>query len=232
MHDLMIQPAFDWSPIWITLRLASLTVGILIIVGTPLAWWLAFTRSRLKAPVEAVTALPLVLPPTVLGFYLLVFLGPHGPAGSLWNQWFGHPLAFTFTGLVIASCLYSLPFVVQPLQAAFEAMNRKALEASWTLGASRTRSFFTIVVPQARRGWLMALVLGFAHTLGEFGVVLMVGGNIPGDTQVVSISIYEQVEMLRFDTAAQLSAGLLVFSFLVLWTVYAINRRWHGGRLA
>lgn len=232
MHDLMVQPAFDWSPIWITLRLASLTVGILIIVGTPLAWWLAFTRSRLKAPVEAVTALPLVLPPTVLGFYLLVFLGPHGPAGSLWNQWFGHPLAFTFTGLVIASCLYSLPFVVQPLQAAFEAMNRKALEASWTLGASRIRSFFTIVVPQARRGWLMALVLGFAHTLGEFGVVLMVGGNIPGDTQVVSISIYEQVEMLRFDTAAKLSAGLLLFSFVVLWSVYAINRRWHGGRLA
>jgi molybdate transport system permease protein len=232
MNNLMVQPAFDWSPIWITLQLATLTVGVLIIIGTPLAWWLAFTRSRLKAPIEAVTALPIVLPPTVLGFYLLVFLGPHGPAGSLWNQWFGHPLAFTFSGLVIASCLYSLPFVVQPLQAAFESMNRKALEASWTLGASPVRSFFTVVVPQARRGWLMALVLGFAHTLGEFGVVLMVGGNIPGETQVVSISIYEQVETLNFDTAAQLSAALLLFSFLVLWSVYSINRRWHGGRLA
>lgn len=232
MNNLMVQPAFDWSPIWITLRLATLTVGVLIVIGTPLAWWLAFTRSRLKAPIEAVTALPLVLPPTVLGFYLLVFLGPHGPAGSLWNKWFGHPLAFTFSGLVIASCLYSLPFVVQPLQAAFESMNRKALEASWTLGASPVRSFFTIVVPQARRGWLMALVLGFAHTLGEFGVVLMVGGNIPGETQVVSISIYEQVETLNFDTAARLSAALLLFSFLVLWSVYSINRRWHGGRLA
>ena len=229
MNELAMHSALDMTPVWLTLKLASLTVLVLLIVGTPLAWWLAFTRSRFKSSIEAITALPLVLPPTVLGFYLLVFLGPQGAAGSLWNELFGRPLAFSFAGLLIASCLYSLPFVVQPLQAAFEGLNRRVLEASWTLGASRIKSFMTIVIPQARRGWLMALVLGFAHTLGEFGVVLMVGGNIPGETQVISIAIFEQVEMLNFDAAGALSAGLLLFSFLVLWFVYGLNRRWHTG---
>ena len=225
----MQATAIDLAPLWLTLQLAALTVLILLVVATPIAWWLAYTRSRMKATVEAVTALPLVLPPTVLGFYLLVFLGPNGAAGRLWTQLFGQPLAFSFSGLLIASCIYSLPFVVQPLQAAFESMPRQSIEASWTLGASRLRTFVMVVIPQVRRGWLMALVLGFAHTLGEFGVVLMVGGNIPGETQVISIAIYEQVEMLNFDTARTLSAGLLVFSFVVLFLVYAINRHWHPG---
>ncbi len=221
--------ALDLAPVWLTLKLSAVTVAVLLVLSLPLAWWLAFTRSKFKVPVEAVTALPLVLPPTVLGFYLLVFLGPNGPAGQFWNSIAGHPLAFSFTGLVIASCLYSLPFVVQPLQAAFESLDRKAVEAAWTLGANTLRTFFTIIIPQARRGFLIAIVLGFAHTMGEFGVVLMVGGNIPDETQVVSIAIYEQVEMLNFQAAEQLSTGLLVFSFLVLVMVYSINRQWGRG---
>ncbi len=219
----------DLAPVWLSLKLSAVTVVILLIVGLPMAWWLAFTRSRLKVTIEAVTALPLVLPPTVLGFYLLVFMGPNGPAGQLWHVLAGHSLAFSFTGLVIASCLYSLPFVVQPLQAAFESLDRKAVEAAWTLGASMVRTFVTIVLPQIRRGLLIAIVLGFAHTMGEFGVVLMVGGNIPGETQVVSIAIYEQVEMLNYQSAEKLSAGLLVFSFLILLLVYSINRQWGRG---
>jgi molybdate transport system permease protein len=219
----------DLTPLWLTLQLAALTVVILFIIATPIAWWLANTRSRMKTVIEAVTALPLVLPPTVLGFYLLVFLGPKGPAGQLWKELFGQHLAFSFTGLVIASCIYSLPFVVQPLQAAFEGLSRQIIEASWTLGASRMRTFIMVVIPQVRRGALMAAVLGFAHTMGEFGVVLMVGGSIPGETQVVSIAIYEQVEVLNYDAAHQLSAGLLMFSFIVLFIVYAINRNWNTG---
>ncbi|MGD9000219.1 MAG: molybdate ABC transporter permease subunit [Granulosicoccaceae bacterium] len=219
----------DLSPLWLTLQLAAMTVVILFILATPIAWWLAYTRSRLKTTIEAVTALPLVLPPTVLGFYLLVLLGPNGPAGQVWTHLFGQHLAFSFTGLVIASCIYSLPFVVQPLQAAFEGMNRQSIEASWTLGSSRLRTFVRVVIPQVRRGALMALVLGFAHTMGEFGVVLMVGGNIPGETQVVSIAIYEQVETLNFAVAHQFSASLLVFSFVVLFLVYAVNRSWNTG---
>lgn len=225
----MLESAFDPTPLWLTLKLAALTVMILFVIATPIAWWLAFTRSRMKIIIESLTALPLVLPPTVLGFYLLIFLGPNGPAGELWTWLFGHHLAFSFTGLLFASCLYSLPFVVQPLQAAFEGMSRQSIEASWTLGASRSRTFIQVVIPQARRGALIALVLGFAHTLGEFGVVLMVGGNIPGETQVVSIAIYEQVETLNYASAHALSAGLLLFSFLVLFFVYAVNRRWHTG---
>lgn len=221
--------AVDLRPIWTTLQLASMTVAVLLILGTPLAWWLAHTRSRFKTSIEAITALPLVLPPTVLGFYLLVMMGPQGALGTLWTELTGHALSFTFEGLVVASCLYSLPFVVQPLQAAFEALDRRAIEAAWTLGASRLRAFFTVVVPHARRGFLIALVLGFAHTVGEFGVVLMVGGNIPGETQVVSIAIYEQVEVLDYDSAHRISVGLVVFSFLVLFAVYGINRRWHSG---
>ena len=220
------------DPVWLSLRLSLATVFILLLVGTPLAWWLAKTHSRLKTPLEAVTALPLVLPPSVLGFYLLVFMGPHGAAGSAWQALVGHPLAFTFAGLVVASCLYSLPFVVQPLQSAFEGLDRRAVEASWTLGASWIYTFIWVVIPQIRRGLLTAIVLGFAHTMGEFGVVLMVGGNIPGETQVVSVAIYEQVEQINYDVAARLSAGLLLFSFVVLVVVYSANRRWYVERRA
>lgn len=215
------------EPVWLSLRLAMMTVVILLAIGLPLAWWLANTRSRLKTPLEAVTALPLVLPPSVLGFYLLIFMGPQGAAGSMWQTLFGHPLAFSFAGLVVASCIYSLPFVVQPLQSAFETLDKRAVEASWTLGASPTYTFITIIVPQIRRGLLTAIVLGFAHTLGEFGVVLMVGGNLPGETQVISVAIYEQVELLNYDIAGTLSAGLLLFSFMVLVVVYSMNRRWY-----
>lgn len=225
----MEHTVINTQPVWLTLQLAGITVLVLLVVGTPISWWLARTKSKLKVPVEAVTALPLILPPTVLGFYLLVFMGANGPLGRLWIDITGHPLSFSFTGLVVASCIYSLPFVVQPLQAAFETLDRHAVEAAWTLGASRTRTFFTVVVPQARRGLLTAVVLGFAHTMGEFGVVLMVGGNIPGQTQVVSIAIYEHVETMAYGAAHVMSAGLLLFSFAVLFLVYAINRRWHFG---
>lgn len=217
------------SSVWLTVRLASVTVMLLLMVGIPYSWWLANTHSRWKTPLEAVTALPLVLPPTVMGFYLLLFLGPNGPAGRL-AIWYGEqPLTFSFAGLVLASCIYSLPFVVQPLQNAFEGLDRRAVEAAWTLGASRLKTFTFVVLPQARRGLITALVLGFAHTLGEFGVVLMVGGNIPGETQVLSIAIYERVEVLDYKNAHRLSAGLLVFSFIVLTVVYLLNRRWTPG---
>ncbi len=219
----------DAQAIWVTLKLATITVILLLLFSLPLAWWLAHTKSRMKVPLEALTALPLVLPPTVLGFYLLILLGAHGPLGKFWIAISGQPLSFSFTGLVMASCLYSLPFVVQPLQAAFEKLDQHALEAAWTLGATRVRAFLTVVVPQARRGLLTAIVLGFAHTVGEFGVVLMVGGNIPGETQVISIAIYEHVEVLEYGAAHKLSALLLVFSFVVLFIVYGLNRRWHGG---
>ena len=205
-----------------------MTVIILLLICIPLAWWLSRTRSPFKIPLEAVVALPLVLPPTVLGFYMLVFLGPNGWLGSWWVHLTGNPLVFSFQGLVFASCIYSLPFVVQPLQMAFEGLDRDAIEASWTLGASRLRTFALIVVPQARRGFVTAIVLGFAHTVGEFGVVLMVGGNIPGETRVISIAIYQHVEMMDFRTAHLLSAGLLVFSFVVLSVVYTVNRHWRG----
>ncbi|MCG6862679.1 MAG: molybdate ABC transporter permease subunit [Chromatiaceae bacterium] len=223
-----IPDGLDLTPVWLSMKLAGVTVALLVVLGIPLAWWLARTRSPFKIPVEALTALPLVLPPTVLGFYLLVLLGSSGPAGQIWTRITGHPLAFSFTGLVIASCVYSLPFVVQPLQAAFEALDRRAVEASFTLGASRTRTFLRVVLPGIRRGLITAMVLGFAHTLGEFGVVLMVGGNIPGETQVVATAIYEYVEILDYDAAGALSAGLLGFSFLVLLLVYGANRRWHA----
>ena len=218
----------DWQAISLTLQLAVLTVLILLVIGTPIAWWLSQTQRRLKVVVEAITALPLVLPPTVLGFYLLVLLGSNGPVGELWQSLTGNTLAFSFGGLIIASCLYSLPFVVQPLQNAFERLDRRALEAAWTLGAAPWWAFLSIILPQARRGFLTAIVLGFAHTLGEFGVVLMVGGNIPGKTQVVSIAIYEHVESFDYAAAHHLSLLLLLFSFLVLTAVYGINRRWYG----
>jgi len=220
----------DWGPIWLTLLLAATTSGILIVLATPLAWWLAMTRNRARPLVEAVTALPLVLPPTVLGFYLLVLFSPDAALGRFWITLTGEALTFTFSGLVLASVLYSLPFAVQPLQAAFESMGRSPMEAAATLGASPLDRFFTVAMPLARRGYLTALVLSFAHTIGEFGVVLMVGGNIPGQTRVISIAIYEHVETLNYAAAHILSFGLLVFSFLVLVLVYTLNRRWriHG----
>jgi molybdate transport system permease protein len=215
----------DLAALVITLKLAGLTTLILLLVGTPLAWWMARTRWRFKYLLEAVVALPLVLPPTVLGFYLLVTLGPRGPVGGV-MQWLGvQPLVFTFTGLVVGSVFYSMPFVVQPLQDAFTAIGRRPLEVAATLRASPLDRFFTVAVPLARPGYLTAAVLGFAHTVGEFGVVLMIGGNIPGETQVLSIAIYDHVEALEYGNAHWLSGGLLLLSFLMLVAVYAFNRR-------
>jgi molybdate transport system permease protein len=217
--------ALELGPLWVSLKLGLATVVCLLVIATPLAWWLAFTRSRARAPLEAVVALPLVLPPTVLGFYLLILLGPSGWIGSLWVKVTDSTLTFSFTGLVIASIVYSLPFAVQPLQAAFEAIGRGPLEAAATLGANWHRRFSAVVLPLSLRGYLSATVLVFAHTLGEFGVVLMVGGNIPGRTQVVSIAVFEHVETLDYAQAHLLSATLLVLSFLLLLLIFALNRR-------
>jgi len=215
----------DLTALAVTLKLALLSTLILLLLGTPLAWWMARTRWRFKFLLEAVIALPLVLPPTVLGFYLLVALGPHGPVGGL-MEWLGaRSLAFTFTGLVIGSVFYSMPFVVQPLQDAFSAVGRRSLEVAATLRASPLDRFFTVAIPLARPGFFTAAVLGFAHTVGEFGVVLMIGGNIPGETQVLSIAIYDHVEGLEYVQAHWLSGGLLLMSFLMLIAVYALNRR-------
>jgi len=219
----------DWSviltPIWITLKLAFISTSILIIIGTPLAWWLAITKSRLKAVVESIVALPLVLPPTVLGFYLLITLGPNGAIGApLEAAGIGH-LAFTFTGLVIGSVIFSLPFVTRPLQSAFETIGPDPMEAAATLGASPLDRFFSVAAPLARSGFLTAIVLGFAHTVGEFGVVLMIGGNIPGKTQVLSMAIYNHVEAMEYAEAHLMSAGLIVFSFVALVMVSIFNRR-------
>lgn len=215
----------DLTALAITLKLALIATLILLVLGTPLAWWLARTRWRFKFLFEAVVALPLVLPPTVLGFYLLVALGPHGPVGGLVERLGGRPPAFSFTGLVIGSIIYSMPFVVQPLQNAFRTIGSRPLEVAATLRASPFDSFFTVVVPLARPAFLTAAVLGFAHTVGEFGVVLMIGGNIPGKTQVVSIAIYEHVEALEYAHAHWLSGALLLMSFILLIVVYALNRR-------
>ena len=217
--------AADFEALVLTLRLALTTTVVLLVLGTPVAWWLAQTRWRFKFLLEAVIALPLVLPPTVLGFYLLMALGPHGPLGRLMNAIGGPSLAFSFTGLVIGSVIYSLPFVVQPLHNAFVAMGRRPLEVAATLRASPWDRFFTVVVPMARPAFFTAVVLAFAHTIGEFGVVLMIGGNIPGETKVVSIAVYEHVEALEYAQAHWLSAGLLVFSLVLLAAVYAWNRR-------
>ena len=215
----------DLGPVWLSVQLATVTVVVLLIIGTPLAWWLAFTRLRARALVEALVALPLVLPPTVLGFYLLILLGPAGPIGRFWVQITDTTLTFSFSGLVIASVLYSLPFTVQPLQNAFETMGSSPLETAATLRASPLDAFFNVASPIAMRAYISAMVLSFAHTLGEFGAVLMVGGNIPGATKVISIAIYEHVETLNYTQAHALSAGLLIFSFITLLGVYIINRR-------
>ncbi|WP_099864850.1 molybdate ABC transporter permease subunit [Pararhizobium haloflavum] len=215
----------DAGPIFLTLRLAATATAVLLIFGTPLAWWLAHTRSRIKPFAEALTALPLVLPPTVIGFYLLILMSPRAPIGAFWLSITDTTLTFSFTGLVVASVFYSLPFMVQPLQSAFEAVGRAPLEAAATLRAGRLDRFFTVAAPLAARGFLTAIVLTFAHTIGEFGVVLMVGGNIPGETRVISIAIYENVETLRYGEAHVLSAIMMAFSFAVLLAVYTINRR-------
>jgi molybdate transport system permease protein len=216
--------ADELAAVWLTLKLAGVTTVLLLLVGTPLAWWLARTRSRWKAPLSAVVALPLVLPPTVLGFYLLMLMGPQGPVGKLTQALGLGTLPFTFEGLVIASMLYSLPFVVQPIRNAFEAVGERRLEAAATLRAGPWERFFTVAAPLAKPGFVTAAVLGFAHTLGEFGVVLMIGGNIPGETQVISMRIYDRVEALEYGRAHLLAGGMLLFSFLALLTVYACNR--------
>jgi len=213
------------GPVFLSLKLASLTSIILLCLALPLAWWLARTKSPIRPFIEAITALPLVLPPTVLGFYLLVLMSPNSALGGLFLSLTGDTLAFSFMGLVFASVIYSMPFAVQPLQTAFQAVGGGVMEAAATLGASKFDAFRTVAMPMARRGLLTALVLSFAHTMGEFGVVLMVGGNIPGQTRVISIEIYSAVETLDYQTAHILSAGLLVFSFVVLTVVYMLNRR-------
>ncbi len=214
-----------WPAVLISVNLALATTLILIVLSLPLAWWLATTRSPLRTVIEALTTLPLVLPPTVLGFYLLILFSPETALGAAWVRLTGETLAFSFTGLLLASCLYSLPFAVQPLQTAFASAGIGAMQAARSLGATRGDAFRTIALPLARRGLLTAAVLSFAHTLGEFGVVLMVGGNIPGRTRVISIEIFTAVETLDYRTAHMLSGGLLAFSFVVLLILYALNGR-------
>ena len=214
----------DWSAVRLTAQLAALSTLLLLIVGTPIGWWLARTRSPAKPLVAAAVAMPLVLPPTVLGFYLLLLLGPQGPVGQLTQALGLGRLPFTFAGLVVASVLYSMPFVVQPLQQAFEAIPERTLEAAATLRAGPWDRFFSIVLPLARPGFLTASVLGFAHTVGEFGVVLMIGGNIPDKTRVLSVAIYGHVEALEFDAAHRLAAGMVVFALLVLLALYKLGR--------
>ena len=213
------------EPLLLSIRLALCVSAILFLIGTPLAYWLAYSRWRGKFLVESVVALPLVLPPTVLGFYALVAMGPRGPLGQLWQAVFGHGLAFTFSGLVLASVLYSLPFAVQPLVASFESIDRKILDASAVLGASTLRTFWRVILPMSVPGVITALVLSFAHTLGEFGVVLMVGGNLAGVTRTISIDIYDHVQSLEYAEASRAALILLLFSFLVLSVVYGTNRR-------
>ncbi|MAX08480.1 molybdate ABC transporter permease subunit [Gammaproteobacteria bacterium] len=215
----------DVTAIFLTLRLATTVTLILLVLGAPLAWWLARTNSRLKGPIGALVALPLVLPPTVLGFYLLLTLGPNGPIGQVTQSLGLGTLAFSYSGLVIGSVLYSLPFVVQPLQNAFEAIGDRPLEVAATLGASPIDRYFSIAIPMAKPGFFTAAILGFAHTVGEFGVVLMIGGNIPGETRVVSVQIYDHVEALAYDEANRLALLMIVFSFLVLLSVYGFRKK-------
>jgi len=215
----------DFAAIWLTLQLATVTTVLLLIIGTPIAWWLARTRSRLKGPVAAVVALPLVLPPTVIGFYLLITLGPNGVIGQLTQSLGLGILPFSFAGLVVGSVFYSMPFVVQPIQTAFEAIGDRPLEVAATLRASPLDTFFSVALPLARPGFLTASILGFAHTIGEFGVVLMIGGNIPDKTRVVSVQIFDHVEAMEYAQAHWLSGGMLVFSFAILLLLQAKGRK-------
>ncbi|UUA71691.1 molybdate ABC transporter permease subunit [Cellvibrio sp. QJXJ] len=214
----------DLQALWLTVRLAAIVTFILLLIGTPIAWWLARTKCWWKGPIGAIVALPLVLPPSVLGFYLLLAMGPSGPVGQLTEALNIAPLAFTFWGLVLASVFYSLPFMVQPLQTAFEAIGERPLEVAATLRASPFDAFFTVAVPLAKPGFITASILTFAHTVGEFGVVLMIGGNIPGVTRVASVQIYDYVEALNYSQAHRLALVLLVFSFVVLLAIYAGRR--------
>ena len=218
----------DWSAVWLTFQLATVSTVILLLVGTPIAWWLVRTRSKWKGVVGAVVALPLVLPPTVIGFYLLLAMGPNGPVGQLTEALGIGLLPFSFAGLVVGSVIYSLPFVVQPVHNAFEAIGRRPLEVAATLRAGPWDSFFNVALPLARPGFVTATILGFAHTVGEFGVVLMIGGNIPDKTRVVSVAIYDHVEALEYAEAHWLAGGMLAFSFVVLLVLYG-RRRTHGG---
>jgi len=215
----------NWIAIWVTFKLASLTSMALLVVGLPVAYWLTFSKWRWKFLVESIVALPLVLPPTVLGFYILVAIGPHSPIGRLYTDVFGQTLPFSFQGLLFASILYSLPFAVQPFATAFEQVDRKLIEASWTLGLSKLKTFFKLIVPLSTAGLITGAVLSFAHTLGEFGVVLMVGGNIEGETRTVSIDIYDEVQALNYAGAAKTALFLLVVSYAVLLLIYAMNRK-------
>ena len=226
----MINLAELWSPIRLTLELASITTLLLLLIGTPIAWWLARSKAWWKEAVAAVVAMPLVLPPTVLGFYLLIAFGPNGPGGLIASMWGARTLAFTFEGLVIASVLYSMPFVVQPIRNAFEAMGDRLLEVAATLRATPWDAFWTVAVPLARPGFMTATVLGFAHTVGEFGVVLMIGGNIPGETKLMSVAIYDFVETQRLTEAHILAAGMVVFAFAVITTMMMLEKRIGQGR--
>lgn len=214
-----------WQPVRLTIELAAITTVILLIIGTPIAWWLARSKARWKEAVATLVAMPLVLPPTVLGFYLLLLLGPSGPGGALASLWGARTLAFTFEGLVIGSVVYSIPFVVQPIRNAFVAMGERPMEVAATLRASPRRAFWTIAVPLARPGFLTGAVLGFAHTVGEFGVVLMIGGNIPGETKVLSVAIYDYVETSQWYEASILAAGMVVFAFIVILAMMLIEKR-------
>lgn len=209
----------------LSLRLAVITSIALLVIGVPLAYWIAYSRARWKFLIEAAVALPIVLPPTVLGFYLLIALGPRSPLGAAWINWTGHPLSFTFTGLVIGSVLYSLPFAVQPIAAGFSSVDRRLVAAAATLGSSSWRTFWKVILPLSTPGLITGVVLSFAHTLGEFGVVLMVGGNIPGETQTISIAIYDHVQALEYADASRAAALLLAISFALLVVVYGVNRR-------
>jgi molybdate transport system permease protein len=215
----------DLQPVWLTLKLATTSTLVLLVLGTPLAWWLASSRARWKELVGSMVALPLVLPPTVLGFYLLLMLGPAGPIGELTQALGLGTLAFTFPGLVVGSVIYSLPFVVQPVRNSFEALGERPLEVAATLRASPARRFFTIALPLARPGFLTGAMLGFAHTVGEFGVVLMIGGNIPGETKVLSVAIYDHVESLEWAQAHWLAGGMLIFSFVVVFSMHLLEKR-------
>ena len=215
----------NWMAIWVTCKLATLTSLALLIISLPIAYWLTYSKWRWKFLIESIVALPLVLPPTVLGFYILIAIGPHSPIGRFYTDLVGHPLPFSFQGLLLASILYSLPFAVQPFATAFEQVDRKLIEASWTLGLSKLKTFFRLILPLSTAGLITGVVLSFAHTLGEFGVVLMVGGNIEGITRTVSIEIYDEVQALNYATAAKTSALLLLVSYAVLLLVYAMNRR-------
>lgn len=214
-----------WTSVLLTLKLAGVTTLLLLLMGTPVAWWLATTHSRWRGIVNAIIALPLILPPTVLGFYLLIFLGKEGPLGRVMSALGMQTLPFTFWGLVVGSFIYSLPFVVQPIQHAFESIGKQALEAAATLGAGPWDRFLNIALPMSKVGFMSAAVLGFAHTVGEFGVVLMLGGNIPGETQVLSIAIYDLVEALDYSQANHLALGLVLFSFFVLFLLYSMKGR-------